>query len=127
MIDQSTIYWVTRMDAVCVFLEALAIACAFAACIVLVVAVIFPVASGDKSAAEPSIRTARKWACFLALGVLVFGVARVATPTTHELAAILVIPKIANSEVLQKEAGDLYDLAKQWLSEQAESRRFPDE
>lgn len=43
--------------------------------------------------------------------------AQAVIPSSKTAAAMIVIPAIANSEVLQKEAGDLYQLAKQGLRE----------
>ena len=38
-------------------------------------------------------------------------------PTTKQMAAILVIPRIANSEKVQQVGNKLYDLAVQWMDE----------
>ncbi len=43
----------------------------------------------------------------------------VCIPTTPELAAIIVLPKIVNSPAVQKESQELYDIAKAWLKQQA--------
>ena len=38
-------------------------------------------------------------------------------PTTREMAAILVVPRIANSEKVQQAGNKLYDLAVEWMDE----------
>ena len=43
-------------------------------------------------------------------------------PNTKEYAAIKVIPAIANNEDVQREAGELYSLTKDWLKEQSDSK-----
>ena len=39
------------------------------------------------------------------------------TPTTKQMAAVLVVPKIANSEKVQVAGNKLYDLAVEWMDE----------
>ena len=48
---------------------------------------------------------------------LVFGFANMLTPTTREAAAILIVPRIANSEKVQTVGNHLYDLAVEWMDE----------
>lgn len=38
-------------------------------------------------------------------------------PTTREMAAILIVPRIANSEKVQTAGNHLYDLAVEWMDE----------
>lgn len=38
-------------------------------------------------------------------------------PCSHEAAAIIIIPKIANSEKVEKVGNTIYDLAVQWMDE----------
>jgi len=39
------------------------------------------------------------------------------TPSTKQMAAILVIPRIVNNEKVQKAGDQLYDLATEWMEE----------
>lgn len=41
-----------------------------------------------------------------------------ATPSTKQLAAIVVVPKLVNSEVIQKDIPELYELALDWTKKQ---------
>lgn len=61
----------------------------------------------------------RKWGVPGAVVVLASGLSLASSmiPTTKSAAMLLVIPTIANSEVVQAEARELYDLAKQGLKE----------
>ena len=68
--------------------------------------------SGDKSW--------RRFVCLYCMCIFVFIlslVAAVLTPTTKEMAAIYIIPKVANNEQLQGLGQDLVDLAKTWVAE----------
>ena len=55
----------------------------------------------------------------IATGILalVFGFVNMLTPTTREMAAILIIPRVANSEKVQTFGNQLYDLAVEWMEE----------
>ena len=55
----------------------------------------------------------------VATGILsfVFGFVNMLTPTTREMAAILIVPRIANSEKVQTVGNQLYDLAVEWMEE----------
>lgn len=62
-------------------------------------------------------RRVRTWAIVaVVLGVL--GITFL--PTTKQAAVIYVLPKVANNEQLQTEAGELYGLAKEYLKRQVE-------
>ena len=55
--------------------------------------------------------------CGLVVAVATLGA--VLTPTSKQMAAIIVLPEIANSETVQIEAREIYDLAKEWLRSSA--------
>lgn len=48
---------------------------------------------------------------------LVCGLVAMFTPTTKEMAAIMIVPRIANSEKVQVCGNKLYDLAVEWMDE----------
>lgn len=48
------------------------------------------------------------------------------TPSTRQMAAILVVPKIANSEKLQTADSKLYELAVEWMGELKPRKVLPD-
>lgn len=68
----------------------------------------------DTNDRDPELMDVVKWlmATFLtslALGIFV--------PTTKQMAAIIVVPKIVNSERVQGAGEKLYDLAAEWMDE----------
>lgn len=121
MIDESTIYWITRLDNIRIFLFVLAF-------IGTVIAFIGGVAHGattsrrafsdeDKLEKKKDLRYSIE--AFL-VGIFVLfttAVGLVFTPNTKEMFAIKVIPAIANSERVQSLGADVVDLAKSWIVE----------
>lgn len=55
-----------------------------------------------------------KWAW---AATALFGAAAVVTPSTKTIAAMYVLPRLANNEQLQKDAGEVYELAVEALKE----------
>ena len=54
---------------------------------------------------------------FSAVMVVVLLLVNCLLPTTREMAAILIVPRIANSEKVQTVGNHLYDLAVEWMEE----------
>ena len=54
---------------------------------------------------------------FVAVLAVVLLIANCLLPTTKEMAAILIIPRVANSEKVQTVGNHLYDLACEWMEE----------
>lgn len=54
---------------------------------------------------------------FISLVIVIF------TPSTKQMAAILIIPQIANSEKVEKIGNGLYDLAIEWMNELKPSKK----
>ena len=53
----------------------------------------------------------------LAVMAVVLLIANCLLPTTREMAAIMIVPRIANSEKVQTVGNQLYDLAVEWMEE----------
>lgn len=53
----------------------------------------------------------------LAVMAVVLLIVNCLLPTTREMAAILIVPRIANSEKVQTVGNHLYDLAVEWMEE----------
>lgn len=108
MITTAQMYWLTRLDCFC--------GLAFVVAIVSVLLPIFvslAVTHDEASAASAFFRTL-KWTALplvISLCVLMF------VPTTKEMAAILIVPRIANSEKVQQAGNKLYELAVEWMDE----------
>lgn len=122
-----TLYWITRLDFVGGFCVASAIA--FALCIIafVVPGLIHrydPFFEDDKSGfGERLLNHARRLILPLVIAVLLAGL----IPSTKEMAAFIVIPKIANSEFVTKDAPEeireIYSLAKDYLKQQVEQKK----
>lgn len=122
MITQAQIYWITRLDAFCGVLVAAIVMCFIVGIIMGISAII------AANNIEWSNDHERKWwicsrnyraklslASFVvALIILALGSF---VPTTKEMAAIIVIPKVANNESLQDLGRGIVDLANIWLEE----------
>lgn len=113
MIDESSMYWLTRMDYVCQLLRGFGIAGIVAGVISLIP---FFATLGDE--AHASVSKVVRWLCptLLLIGMLGL-VGRALTPTTRELAVIKVVPAIVNNEDLKRECSELYTLTKSWLKD----------
>lgn len=113
MITVTQMYWLTRLDwlgGMFVFVFAVSTLTA------LVLAVL-----GGILRAEYDKDTGRRLHAVmvpicLAISLL-FGLLRSLTPTTAEMAAIIVVPKIVNNEKVQDVGSRLYNLAVEWMDE----------
>lgn len=121
MITTAQMYWITRADEIRSGLIGIMIPIILLLILASVSKIVTLIEQEDSGDESPLARTVtRLWiGCSVAL-MLVIG-AVMFTPTTKELAAIIVVPKIANSTVvteqLPKELGELYTLAKQYMIE----------
>jgi len=127
VITTTQMYWITRADAIRHGLVGIMIPIILLfvlASVGKIVTLIEQTVSGDES---PLARTmTRLWVGFSAALILVIG-AEMFTPTTKELAAIIVVPKIANStlvtEKIPQELSELYTLAKQYMIESLKEKK----
>lgn len=131
MITTSQMYWLTRLDGIVTLLSLLA-------SFFCVVSVIMFVSGRcdctavkqwswdtDKSIAarhEFGRKQCKAGLVMFPVGVLLY-VLLVMVPTTKQMAAILVIPRIANSEKVQQAGNKLYDLAVEWMDELKPSKK----
>ena len=112
MITPSTIYWLTRLD----HIEGEAFL--FAGILMLMAALVASIAYADIK--NIILKRVRNITFAIGCATLPVGIAtEVFLPTTKEAAAMLVIPKIANSESVQQLGDGIVDLANQWLKELA--------
>ena len=126
MITPTAMYWLTRLDGIHDFSILLTII------LLLGTAICFPlgnILAGEKkdyyTTEEEAARyrkignrllSCTKWcvaAWIVSVSSLLF------LPTTKEMAAILIVPKVANSESVQQLGDGILDLANQWLDELA--------
>lgn len=109
MITENSIYWITRLDYFCNFCWAMGI--------LLVIFATFGVIVGFINWFEEEDKRGLKLflpALFLSL-LIVFG--SLFIPTTKEMCAIKIIPKITNSEKVQELPNKVVDLAEEWIEE----------
>lgn len=128
MITESEMYWLTRLDPAKTMLCVL-VAVGIISALVFSVAqlILRDISSWEKKEdADRKLRTADwmlfKGLPFTAVLMLISGTALVLTPTTKEMAAIKIIPAVANSQAVEKlgkSAEMLIDLANSWMQELA--------
>lgn len=114
MVTPMQLYWITRLDSLCVLL-------AIAMGLFLLAAGVFAIAGfveGGSILNDDSDETSKRYfrwslkSCIVALTILTLSCF---VPSTKEMAAIVVVPRIANSESVQEIGGKIVDLATAWL------------
>ncbi len=117
MITPMQLYWMTRLDAINSFLTVCAIAFAISAIVIMLF--IPPMFIEGDSASKSIGRALCKWLALPVVLVFLLSAVNSFIPTTKEMAAIVVIPRVANSESVQQLGKGIVDLANQWLVELA--------
>lgn len=125
MITSTQMYWITRLDSFNGFLLGCVLFCIVGFLAATLAYTIFKCfqydcRGSDLDEAKKLARTAGNFSIILMFLALSLGLARCFTPTTKEMAAILVIPAIANNKNIQNEGKEIYDLAKEYLKKQTE-------
>lgn len=105
--NMMTMYMLTRLDALSTFFHIISIAS-----VLVILATTLMAFSEDEFPLFD-----KRWVkySFIALTIGVLG--SIFTPSTKEMAAIIIVPKIANSTAVQKDVPELYDLGVEWLKE----------
>ena len=116
MITPSTIYWLTRATALS---NLFTLAMILAGCVLVFAGLAHTVMDMEPQSDEAWTKMMGRIAKRSGIVFIVSSILTVAMPTTKELAAIIVIPKVANSESVQQLGDGIVDLAKQWLTELA--------
>lgn len=108
------IYWITRLDGINV-LFALMLILSIITTVATGLKCLLDMADGDDD--ELEFKVCLK-ICKRAISVFIVAIIGfILTPTTKEAAAIVVIPKIANSENVQELGTNFVQLANDWLVE----------
>ena len=111
-ITSTTIYLITRLDGIGRLLTWASILAALLFILVLICS------STAKEQGDAKTAKVADWAATVFLiASVALAVLNVLTPTTKEMAAIVVIPKVATSEAVQGLGNGLVDLARQWMAE----------
>ena len=104
-----TIYWVMQLDSI----GMAAMLMSFVGAGILFLAWLYVVTEAESLAGYVAASAATLvWLVVLAAAIFL--------PSTKTAAAMFVIPAVANNQTIQREAGELYDLAKQALRNAAD-------
>ena len=116
LITTAQMYWLTRLSPLGNGLESIII-------LLFILAFVFLIAGGimqddvcDDCTHETG-KTLIKTSPLLAVIAVVLLIVNCLLPTTREMAAILIVPRIVNNEKVQTVGNHLYDLAVEWLEE----------
>lgn len=123
MITESFIYWITRFDHLYNFLDGISIICTILTTICIsgfIITFIGKYVDPYENVRETLANLNKllgKYSivCFVLISLV--NLSLVFLPTTKEIAAVYVIPKIANNEKMQNIGSELIDLAQDWLKE----------
>ena len=117
------VYWVMQLDSISVLISGLlAVSAVVCAGLFLVQAVhagedCWSWNEGSIQERKEFRRTIRGHGARALVAAMFFALASALTPSSKTVAAMLILPAIANNETIQREAGDLYGLAKEALRE----------
>ena len=109
-----TVYLISRLTPLYEFITALTIASVVA---MVVGAIMFVVVTVDHDWDDDVMRTIRRYFRWLIITFLVFGSLTVVVPSTKDAAAMIVLPRIANSQSVQELGDTVVELAKAWCEE----------
>ena len=121
MITSWNIYWLTRLDAISDFF-ALPIILFALGSIALGIAYVISIVEYDKELGE-KVGFAFKLSI---IGLVATVAVSVFIPSTKEMAAIIVLPAIANNTDVQEIGAGITDLAKEWLRDLKEDGKEKD-
>jgi len=116
VITESTIYWVTRLDNIKIALGFITILPCVLAAIWFMVALMvytFPDYDSQKQEAKEHIRKALP----TLIVFFVFAIGNIFIPSTKEMCAIKIIPRIVNNEQVQELPNKIVELANEWIEE----------
>ena len=94
-----TVYWITRLDII------LGIS-AFLMCVLAVIFVVWLIEAGERIV--PAMK-------FLLIPFILLLIILTCLPSTKDMAAIIIIPKIVNSEKVERVGDYMYDAAIEWI------------
>lgn len=112
MITTTQMYWLVTMDSIVHASAIIAIALGVMAFLTI------PMVLDDFPKRTPSA---------IALAAVAFALVAAFVPTTRQMAAIVMVPKIANNEKVQADGNKLYDLAMEWMDELRPRKKAGDE
>ena len=129
MITQSQMYWLTRLDGIHGCMIPFGFIAVFSA-IGFVLSMICYILARDNQENElaKNLKNSRRICSWMFLvSFLISVIITIFVPTTKEMAAIWVIPQIANSEKIQTVGNKVYDIAVEWMEELRPKNTVKDE
>jgi len=126
MITTAQMYWLTRLDG----MSCAIITCTVLFCFAYSIGLMFGLCQyfnnlhygpddKDLKNAKLILRYIAKYSFVPIVGIVMSCL----IPTTREMAAILIVPRIANSEKVQRAGNELYELAVEWMDELKPSKK----
>ena len=126
MIDESTMYWITRLDKLDGLLYGMLIVFTVVSVVLTVTCFISSMTRHNDPNDERVFQLVR-WVAPVALLLFLLSAAGwLFVPTTKEYAAIKMIPALVNNPKVQDEAKEVYALAKEWLKDQVKDEVTPE-
>lgn len=124
MISESCIYWITRLDKILSTLDfiggicgCMLILCFFIGGMTYIVESLCEEGSKDYEKAKETRQYFYKGFLISTIAFALMGTMSILIPTSKELAAIYVIPKVANNERIQNFSSEIATIAEDWLKE----------
>lgn len=122
MITPTQMYWLVKLDDMrhvlsCIMWLPIVLAVVIG---VMAFAIFMMTIDGDRETKKEAVSDIARLAILcvsMLLIVVALQVAVAFVPSTKQMAAIIVVPKIANSEKVQTVGNQLYDLAVEWMNE----------
>ena len=111
-ISPFTVYLVMQADSIKTVAVGFATITGFAA----VITTVFKYFGRDQLT-ESEVAAMDKWQPRVAMATVALAVLAAALPPTKTLAAMIIVPAIANSDAIQKDVPEIYELAKDRLKE----------
>lgn len=121
MISAWDIYWVMQLDSIGTILFMFAVLGIIGGGLLQITRLVAASDENDAGAAT-FVRLTRATPYFL-MAAIAAAIANGFLPSTKTAAMMVVVPRIANNEAIQREAGDLYGIAKDALRELAKPKQ----
>jgi hypothetical protein len=112
------IYWLTRLDGIVNLSTVMAIFGTVSAIVGTIVLVVWAVCENGK--ADNGWWFLLKTIIIVWIASILFVLATLFVPTTKEMAAIIVVPKIVNNEQVKELPENVLDLANEWIKSKKE-------
>lgn len=110
-----TVYLISRLTPLYEFVTALC--CVMSVAALAVGSVTFMVMTVDRDLEAETQRAILRWLRWMVSAAVVFGALMVAIPSTKDAAAMVVLPRIANSQSVRELGDAVVELAKAWCEE----------